>query len=475
MSIVRAKRSERARLWLLCATALALLVFAADLADAAEARLRIYYDQSRWFRFRTAKGARRYFKAVDLSLASISGEVLRPYDVAIVSGHPERGIRPPETAALRRFVERGGGLLIYRRASGDLAAAFGFEFLDTAGGAPIRLERPGRGGSVWPETTWRIDPGPNGEAAMTDAQGRPVAAVRRWGRGRVFALNGGRLVRRYRSAEKTALRRGQLRRIVDWLGALRVGDRSRPRLRTGGFGLHPGEKQIGTGAFRVRYSENLPATGVEFLSREVPRIFRLLTEEFGTGAGGKRSLWVLPCRGSGFTSGRTVGVAGCGSVSSMRAVLIHEMANSLCFDTPVWLGDGGFSRVMHSRIRRKLGGETARRGRLGEKRLLRRWREYEEKNGPYDLSSGRNYAVGAGKLLYIINELESRHGGNLVRAYFRSARAWQRRLKARGVKPLDRMAFYFSAATGEDLFPYFRDLGLPVSSGRGLPPIPSAP
>ncbi|MFO7901111.1 MAG: hypothetical protein R6U98_00485, partial [Pirellulaceae bacterium] len=122
--------------------------------------------------------------------------------------------------------------------------------------------------------------------------------------------------------------------------------------------------------------------------------------------------------------------------------------------------------IMHSRVRKKLGGELEDAGIESEEKLVRTYEEYEREQGPYDLTTGEHYTVGAGKLLSIIQELEDRYGGNMIARYFRAAREWQKVLRKRGATPVDRMAFYFSVAAAEDLFPYFKEKAFPGSDLR---------
>ncbi|NLW50189.1 MAG: hypothetical protein GXY85_05005 [Candidatus Brocadiaceae bacterium] len=456
-----------------CGLLIGLLIGGLALAaERAPDPVRVYYDQSRSVRFATCKGAREYFAdAVDLSLAAVSPARIAPYDVVVACEHPERRYAAGEVEALRLFVANGGGLLICGTASAALAGAFGIEFTDAAAVAPLSFHLSPRTPDQWTGAGARIAPRFGQHPVIVDADGQPVAVALSPGRGRVLALNADGLAHRLPDAAHAAARGRQLQAMAAWLGKARAGDRRLPRPATGPFGLHPGERGVTFGAFRVRYSEVLPVETVQIIVRTAPRIYAVLAREYGHGATEPRTIWVLPCAGSGFTSGRTVGIGGLGSPEAVEAVLIHELSNSLCVDAPVWLGDGGFSRIMHSRVRQQLGGEAAERGRREEEQLLQRWRAYEAEHGNYDITTGTNYPVGAGKLLNALKELEELHGRDLLARYCRAARQWQAPLRARQVAAIDRMAFYFSIAAGRDLSGFFAARGFPVSrASMAAPP-----
>jgi len=119
--------------------------------------------------------------------------------------------------------------------------------------------------------------------------------------------------------------------------------------------------------------------------------------------------------------------------------------------------------IVQIRIKRSMGGKYAKEAARCEKDITKAYRDYESKNGPYDLVKGNNWSVGEGKLLKIIRDLEARYGSGIMQRYFAAAKSSLGDEMRRRDMPLDRRVFvYFNHAAGEDLTDYFRSLGISV-------------
>ena len=464
-----------------------LLAFSGAFADAAARdRLRVLVDLSHHFTFEVHNGLHGYLEGQEVtsSLAALTAEMLPPYDVVVASdsGTPA-WYSPQEIALLADFVQQGGGLFIYAGAGtaesavASLCGAFALELTDMLarepyyGLTPALLEEGGfvavSGGKA------RVIRGP-GTPILWDADRRPIGIARRFGRGRVIFVNMGRLLDN--PADKRIVKKPYrnvefVNACFDWLGGRRIGDRGRELLPTR-VALVPPESLVSLPGFEVRYSQNMPLEKRRFLVEALPRIYELVCREFGYQPEVKREVWALMTGGGGFTGGRVVAVGATGTEVATASFMIHELANSLCVETPVWLGDGAWSGLVQIRVKNKLGGEFARSVEGKEEQLIAHLRDYEEKHGVYDISSGEDLSAGRGKLLLIIRELESRYGEGIMPRYFAAARHWKDRPELRDVPPVDRIVFYFSMAAGDELAPYFGRLGTqarPVYSALDRP------
>ena len=147
--------------------------------------------------------------------------------------------------------------------------------------------------------------------------------------------------------------------------------------------------------------------------------------------------------------------------------LIHEFSNSLCVETPIWLGDAGWSAYLQITIKTALGGKFADNVRGELDRRVAASRKWEAQNGLYDLTSEKNpegrasapVEVGAGKVLGIFADFEKRYGPDVMKRYFAAARKWKDDPAVKAHPIGDRVVFYFSLATGQDQVPYFKKLG----------------
>ena len=163
----------------------------------------------------------RVFMTTD-SRRRLSARLLDRYDVLAICGDGATAYTPKELAAVRAFVRRGGGLVLaacsgaFERDTGRpasqlavnaVAGLFGFEFLSAAALPPeanacrgyararITLTREGKNLGPTLGELWLGRPGPlaapkGATVLLADRRsGQPIAAVGRYGRGRVLALN----------------------------------------------------------------------------------------------------------------------------------------------------------------------------------------------------------------------------------------------------------------------------------------------
>lgn len=179
------------------------------------------------------------------------------------------------------------------------------------------------------------------------------------------------------------------------------------------------------------------------------------------------NLLLLPTGGGGFSSGDRIGIgAWWGGYPKNRYPMIeligHEAGHSwvLPHPEPVW----------NEPIATYLGIQVGKRMNMPEaEATLRRAIDAARKLDPdftkVDISAANTpYAALWGKTFWFFEELERMYGPGVMAKYFRAKRKWVPATRPRYT--LDDCVAVWSRAVGHDLFPWFRQHGLPVDASR---------
>ncbi len=452
--------------------------------DAAQSKTRaprVLLDMSHEFGFEAGNGicgADGYLRPagyIVLDLESGLRETIVPaFDVLVLyhRGSPAQ-YSDKELAVIKSFVERGGGLLFYADAGNvPTAATFplnrvarevGIEFL------PDVVEHPAPtstlGISEMLEMNARrikILDGFTGTTWAHGANGEPVIVSLNYGKGRVAAISGEEF---FTNPAGRAPLKNQIfiQHIFKWLSSWLTADTSVDvefMQKTRGTRIDP-DRVIQVPGFRILYPDPLPANSIAFLQENLPLIYQQEEQLFGYGIKDEKTVIALMCCGAGWTaSNKLVGLGVQGDEIVVASVMIHEISNSLCVETPVWLGDAGWSAYVQIKIKTALGGKFAESVRGELEKRIQDYQSWEQVNGPYDLTKETNHHIGGGKVMAILSALEQKYGKDVMKRYFAAAKQWKDHADVKNTPIVDRVVFYFSKATGEDQIPFFRSFGL---------------
>ncbi|MCD6365739.1 MAG: hypothetical protein J7M14_07675 [Planctomycetes bacterium] len=302
---------------------------------------------------------------------------------------------------------------------------------------------------------YTLKPSRGMEVLVTDAQGKPVAGVRKYGAGRVtvwcddlsywdFCAQRGKDMKVASAPTTVALFR--------YLS----GDPDRPRKgRARRVNAELVEKY---GTFVLRYSKpNAAAT--RRLRSQMPQIVSHVTKLNGRAPGGKTGYTVnfLSGGGGGYAGRNAIGVGTIGNEAFLVKVMAHEMTHTIMGPCP-WIIGEGWSSMVGMRVADELGyGPSARQ-------------EYNNWRGALDKSDpGRNkldimdseepekkLRAHESKMMWMIEELEKKYGDDLM---IRFLEVRKERFGAKKKIDLVQTLELLSAAAGEDLEPWYRSIG----------------
>lgn len=381
---------------------------------------------------------------------------------------------PEDIAAVTRFLEAGGGVVVlgdyarFRSESGyrlnDLVRTFGAEFVEAAAKAPLRpaaelgvtaLETHGG-------KTLRLASPTDWEVLIRDAGGSPVAARKPVGRGKLLVLS--RALSGRRPEAKDPLNASLWRSLLADLAAGKSVDPARrPR------GMMP-ENITEKDGLRIQCSDYLqPTADAIFALYQKGR--PLLEQILGVPPheGMLTTLILLPTGGGGFSSGHAIGLGvWWGGFPEKRYGMVellgHESTHSwvLPFPEPMW--NEGMATYVGILLGRKMGFDAEADA------SLHNWIAGAKKLDPhmdeYDLARGKHvpHVVAMAKPMWIWEELRRRQPDALPR-YFRAKRRLMDPAK-RDKYTADDCVAVLGIALGRDLFPWFRSLGIDVRRER---------
>lgn len=373
-------------------------------------------------------------------------------------------------AHVRRFVEAGGAVVILGdRPRGEsayafhiqtLAAAFRASFLEERGEKPLKpaaalkaeeVEYYG-GGVLQVPAGWTV--------LIADARGRPVMARGEIGKGFVLIASRGLFGHRPDASDPIN---------AEWIKPLLVNlVQNRPVDRA-----HPPKSQSAELSHRVddltvEYHEGTKVFA-DGIVEEYKIVKKHLEEITGVppSKGNLTHLLMLPTGGGGFSSGQRIAIgAWWGDYPRNRYPMIelisHEAGHSwvLPYPEPVW--NEPIATYLGIEVGRRLGMKQATetleraiaRARKSDPEMNRV--DISRKDAPNDVVWGKTY--------WIFEQLRAKYGKDAMATYFQA----KRRMLQPGRKgyTLDDCVAVWSAAVGEDLFPWFLSLGISVDRAR---------
>ncbi|MBC7328242.1 hypothetical protein H5T87_09065, partial [bacterium] len=300
---------------------------------------------------------------------------------------------------------------------------------------------------------------------VVDENGYPVVAVREFGKGRVCAVAGSGLFGD-KPKDGDAINAKWVSPLLRWLSANKKIDPSKP------LESKPPEKEREVRGLRVQYSAYLEsyADAIVNLYFEVAKH---LEEIMGVplSEGMNTTLILLPTGGGGFSSGVALGIGVWWggfpeNKYAMIELIAHEATHSwvLPFPEPMW--NEGIATYMGIEVGKRMGyKEEAERTRKG-------WAEACEKIDPdytkVDISQPEQpglHEVYMAKPMWIWDRLRERYGDGIIARYFQTKRKLIAEGKLKSYSADDCVAV-LSIAAGENLFGWFKSLGINVSPDR---------
>lgn len=375
---------------------------------------------------------------------------------------------------VQRYVEEGGGLVLLGdgRAAPEgqelplqaLSMDYGMAFSRESAKPPLtrplppggdgvsgRLEFAG-GGVLAPSEGWQV--------RAVDAEGRPVLALRKFGKGTVLAATRGLFGSKPDASDP--LNQVWIRGLLREVSAGKAVDPAKPP--TGNFA----ELTRQTGPLTLEYTEGTEPF-VERIANEYQEIRPHLVAITGVepSPGMITRMLMLPTGGGGFSSGERIAIgAWWGDYPKNRYPMVeliaHEAGHSwvLPHPEPVW--NEPIATYLGILVGRRMGMPEADRTLQG---AIERARREDPNLDKVDIGKeGAPNAVVWGKTYHLFEEIERLHGPGTLAKYFQT----KRQLVKQGRKgySLDDSVGVWSAAVGKDLFPFFRSKGIDVDASR---------
>ncbi len=386
--------------------------------------------------------------------------------LALSSGSGPVAYDPRTVAHVRKFAEGGGAALIMADRSGlpaatklpiaDVAAAFGAGFAAEKAEPPLRAEAKLGAEKVEFYGGGTLELKPGWEPLVTDARGKPVLARRGVGKGCV--LVGIRGLFGNRPDASDPINSQWVRPLLQDAVKGKAVDAGKP------FQGQSAELTKKLGALTVEYHE-----GTKQFADAIAKEYFIVREHLVkiTGVppspGTLTNLLMLPTGGGGFSSGDRIGIgAWWGDFPKNRYPMIeligHEAAHSwvLPYAEPVW--NEPIATYLGIQVGKAMGMPEAQKTLEG---AVERARRDDPEMRKVDIGApGAPNAAVWGKTFWIFEQIRAKHGDDAMAKYFQA----KRRLLKPGRKgySLDDCVAVWSAAVGEDLFPWFRSLGISV-------------
>lgn len=444
---------------------------------AAQNRIHCVSDISHEFSFyMDGRFSRQYLETTDVDVRNWG--TLHKLDLskvnllALSSGDTRVAYAPETVAAVRKYVQQGGGLVLLANGNSvpegkelplqKVADPFGLKFgrkpvrlpLATAPGvadAPSSYEFAG-GSALEIDTSWR--------ALVVDAAGKATVAVREFGEGRILAATRGMFGSNPDASDP--LNQAWIKRQMRWVaGGKRVDESKR-------LDGQWAEKTRQVGPLTVEFHEGTEKFA-DAIAKEYTVIRPLLVDITGVepSPGMITRLLMLPTGGGGFSSGDRIAIgAWWGDYPTNRYPMVeligHEAGHSwvLPHPEPVW--NEPIATYLGILVGRRLGmkeGDDTLRGaieRAKRKDPDLRTVDIGKPDAPNDVVWGKTY--------FLFEELERLHGPGMIGKYFKA----KRRLVPANQKgySLDDSVAVWSAAAGKDLFAWFRSYGIDVDRSR---------
>ncbi len=483
---------DRLEQWIRSVAAVGLRCVAAVLGLAistgafAQGNPRVLVDLSHEFTFRfdIFGYSSDYWSATNAiekttSFAILNTNVLDIHDVLVTSqSYPTNSFLPGEVEMITAWVASGGGLWIAanRRGVANAFPSSAYPLQPLAGAFGVTFNAATRQGSIVIRThavtagvtnlVLDADPTDNllslvsgsWEVLVEDAAGSPVIVARSFGSGRVIISAQDAMISDP-FQNPTISNVTLMRNLVRWLAEPRRGNRALAMP----FRILP-ENVVSVGPFEFRYPATVVQTaGVEFVKPNMSAIIEALENSIHKVGLDQTMRFVILAGGGGYRGGAEIGLGSDIPPAGMLQVAAHELTHS--FDAtsgqhPEWMhGWPSFAAIRTARLP-GYGGAFQAEGDLEYQQRVAAFVGYELANGtnPLEITEldrgigGNAWAIG-GKLMRMIEELESLHGADFMPRFYRL----KRRYHGRDTAPRDtsEMVRLFSLAAGADVYPFF--------------------
>ncbi len=384
----------------------------------------------------------------------------------LTAGDPHVPYADESIRHVMRFVREGGTLLLMGDGADPMppgqAVAEAFDIRFTTGRAVTPLSGVGElaGAAIAFRRGTVLEPGRRWTPLVADAEGRPVLATRRFGKGHVVVGSRGLFGEKPDASDPIN---------ADWITPMLV-SRADDKAVDPDRRLRPMAAELSreVGPLLVEFHEGTEpyAEAIGEVYNEVrPHLVELTGVEPSPGM--IRSLLILPTGGGGFSSGVKIAIgAWWGNYPERRYPMVeliaHEAGHSwvLPYAEPLW----------NEPIATWLGIKTGQRMGFPEAdETLQRQIAKARRHDP-DLTQANPLAEDAhrdvvwGKSYFVFEELERRFGPQAMGRYFRTKREVLK--PGREGYSMDDCVAVWSQAVGEDLFPWFRSLGFDVEPSR---------
>ena len=384
----------------------------------------------------------------------------------LVAGNPRIPYSKASIEHVRRFVEDGGTMLLMGNGAEPMppgqavGSIFDGRFTTTRARKPIAGVGELEGEAIVFNGGTVLDLGPDWATLATDRDGRPVLGSRRFGKGHVI-LGARGLFGRKPDASDPINAAWITPMLVTRAETKPIDPRKRPRPTRAEL-----KKDIGPLTLQFQEGTAPFADAVYDVYREVrPHLVDITGVEPSPGM--IKSMLILPTGGGGFSSGVLIAIgAWWGNYPEQRYPMIelvaHEAGHSwvLPHAEPLW----------NEPIATWLGIETGRRLGFPEadatiaRQIAKARRRDPDLTKLDPLAEDAHRDVIWGKSYFVFEELERRHGPGAMAKYFQT----KRRLIERDREDysMDDAVAVWSAAVGEDLFPWFQSLAFDVDPSR---------
>lgn len=391
---------------------------------------------------------------------------------------PQLTYWPEDLAAVNRFLEAGGGVVIFGSSESgpqaDLAKKFGAGFAKGAVG-PLKGAAPVGGNKVEGAVGTRLALTQPAlwTALVSDASGQPVLAMRKAGRGTL--LIGARSLAGSRPDASDPINAAWLSPLLAQIAAGKTVNTAKPFQ---GRGLTPGNHVEDHDGLKLHYSDYLQPYA-KAMYAICQRCKPVIEQRMGVplSSGMASEIGLLATGGGGFSSGQVIGLAVWWGgfpqrEDSMIEFITHESVHSWVLPYPeIWnepiatyvgnlaMIDMGYAKEANKRIKR-----TIERATKHDPEMKIYDLSGKSLSGAAALEGGAQTDVHWGKAFWILEQFRKEKPDFLTR-YFQA----KRRLALPGkLKKYDtnNTVAVLSVAMGRDLFPWFREHGFDVARER---------
>ena len=370
----------------------------------------------------------------------------------------------------QKFVKDGGALLIAASHVGyqpdqpfhiqDVAKAFGAEFESTAATLPLSADPSLNASKIEFYGGGTLKLGKDWKTLINDASGHAVLAQRPLGKGQVILASRG-LFGQNPDASDPINAQWVRPLLLDAVKGKPVDPNRPPKGQWA-------EQELKVGSLTLEFHDGTKQFA-DSISKEYFIIKPILTEITGVepSKGMITRMLMLPTGGGGFSSGDRIAIgAWWGGYPKNRYPMVelisHEAGHSwvLPYPEPVW--NEPIATYLGIRVGKKMNMKEAQDTLDGS---IANAQKQDPDFNKIDINApGAPNSVVWGKSFWIFEQLRKKYGEDSLAKYFKSKRALLK--PGRSHYSLDDCVAVWSHAVGQNLFPWFKSLGIGVSKDK---------